>query len=91
MNYNFYKTAITHIINTSDKNYINELLHFIVEEKRKQARLYNIIYQVIIALLLCIMLLSCSQIEPDEVIDNSLPKEYNTTSTYKENDNVKSL
>jgi hypothetical protein len=88
MNYNFYKEAITSIINTSGKNYINELSHFIVEEKRKQARLHHIIYQIVIVLLLCRMFASCSQIEPDEVIDNNLPKEYNVTSSYKINRSV---
>jgi hypothetical protein len=87
-NYNFYKQAIKAIISTSGSNYINEIAHFIVEEKRKEARLCHIIYQIIIGLLMCILLASCAEISDDEVIDNNLPKEYNTTSTYKPNDNV---
>ena len=87
-NYNFYKQAITAIINSSCTNYISELAHFIVEEKRKEARLYHIIYQTIIGLLICILLASCDEISDDEVIDNNLPKEYKTTSTYKPNENV---
>ena len=87
-NYNFYKQAITAIMNASGANYVSELAHFIVEEKRKEARLYHIIYQIVIGLLTCILLASCAEISDDEVIDNNLPKEYNTTSTYKPNDNV---
>lgn len=73
-----YKHDLSHMMN-------NEGIDGVIKYMKKEIRFTQIIWMIITftSIVLTMCFCSCSEVTPDEVIDDRLPSEYNYIPTFK--------